>query len=134
MLAYPPSWSRLAGDVGSVSVAVRDRHGGFLGYLNLTPRQAGERQANWASFRVRHNRAEGNRELSVMASARRLRFAGGVGAYVMDAYTTPTRARYVEIACLVAGAHPAVIVAAAPPTLWRLRSPTLERAIDAVHV
>jgi hypothetical protein len=51
---------------------------------------------------------------------------------VRDSYTTVTHARYVEIACLVAGQRAtSVIVGAAPPNAWSQVSPLLERAISA---
>jgi hypothetical protein len=134
-LAYPPGWRVLPGDRGSASAALRTAGGRYLGYLNITPRQGGERERNWGAFRIRHNRAEGNTDVRLSASARALRFRDGHGACVQDSYTTVTRARYVEIACLVSGAGAAdVIVGAAPPAAWRAQAPTIERAISAMTV
>jgi hypothetical protein len=133
-LSYPRRWRALSGDRGSVSAALRAPGGRYLGYLNLTPRQPGERREDWASFRVRHNRAEGDRAVRTIASARALHFRGGDGSCVRDAYTTTTGARYVEIACLIEGRHPSVMVAAAPPGQWPALSGTLERAVSAAGV
>jgi hypothetical protein len=130
-LAYPPEWKTVAGDRGSLSAALRDRAGGYIGYLNLTPRQGDERQSNWTTFRIRHNEAEGNRHVRLIAATQNRRFARGAEACVQDAYTTSTGTRYVEVACLLGGRRPSVVVAASPPALWRLLAPTLERAISA---
>jgi hypothetical protein len=132
-LSYPTTWTAIEGDRGSASAALRDRDGGFLGYLNLTPRQGGERQENWASFRVRHNRAEGNSHVRLLASAHGLRFSSGQGTCVKDSYDTLTGKSYVEIACLVDGRRPSVIVGASPPSAWLLQAPTIERAISSLR-
>jgi hypothetical protein len=133
-VAYPPRWQVIAGDRGSVSAALLDSHSHYLGYLNLTPRQGGERRSDWTSFRVRHNRAEGNSEVHVLASAQTLRLGASKAACLQDAYTTSTGARYVEIACLIDGTHPSVLVGAAPPSDWPAQSATIEREISTVRV
>jgi len=134
-LAYPSSWRALPGDGGTASAALRTPHGRYLGYLNITPRQGGERERSWGAFRVRHNRGEGDTDVRLRAWARALRFRDGRGACVQDSYTTITRARYIEIACLVSGSGGAdVIVGAAPPGAWRAEAPTIERAISAITV
>jgi hypothetical protein len=132
-LAYPPSWRALGGDRGTVSAALRDGQGRYLGYLNVTPRQGNERQSSWGTFRAAHNRGEGDRNVRVLASARGLRLSSGTAACVKDAYTTSIGTHYVEIACLTAGAHPVVVVGAAPPDQWRALSPVIARAISAVR-
>jgi hypothetical protein len=102
----------------------------FIGYLNLTPRQGGETVANWATFRVRHNADEGDRRVVTLAAGRALRFRTGQGGCVRDAYTTSAGVRYIELACLVAGARKtSVIVGAAPPAAWPKMSPLIERSI-----
>jgi hypothetical protein len=104
----------------------------FVGYLNLTPRQGGETLQGWPGFRVRHNSSEGNRSVVAEAVASGLRFRGGVGVCVRDRYQTVSRARYIEIACLVRGATAtSVIVGAAPPDAWARVSPSLYRALSA---
>jgi hypothetical protein len=132
-LAYPSTWTAIGGDRGSVSAALRDRHGGFLGYLNLTPRQGDERQANWASFRLMHNRAEGDGHVRLLASAYGLGFSSGRGACVKDSYDTVTGKSFVEIACLVGGRRPSVIVGASPPSAWLAQASTIELAISSVR-
>jgi len=135
VLAYPASWRPIEGDRGTASVALRDAHGAFLGYLNLTPRQGAETLANWPRFRVGHSRGEGDTAIATQASARDVPFRDGAhGSCVRDSYTTAKRNRFVEVACLISGRRTSsVIVAAAPPAQWAAQWPTLERAIEAVR-
>jgi hypothetical protein len=100
--------------------------------LNVTPRQGAETLANWPHFRVEHDADEGDRDVRPLEVGFGLRFRTGRGSCVRDSYTTVTHARYVEIACLVAGQRAtSVIVGAAPPNAWSQVSPLLERAISA---
>ena len=132
-MVYPPGWRVLPGDPHTATAALLDAHGHYLGYLNLTPRQGQEAQANWASFRPRHNVAEGERDVTVLNSATGLRFRSGHGSCVRDAYTTSTNTKYVEIACLVDGRHTSsVIVGAALSPRWAQERSALERAISAL--
>ena len=120
----------LAGDPGTASAALVDRDGTIRGYLNLTPRTGGERRQGWARFRLRHNAGEGNRDIVLIAAARRLRFRDGRGSCVIDRYRT-SRHRYREIACLVAGRRATtVVVGAALPShgrRWGRRSSARSR-------
>ena len=51
---------------------------------------------------------------------------------MQDSYVTSTGARYVEIACLVAGRKAStVIVGAAPPKAWPERAAVIERVISS---
>ena len=132
VLSYPPGWRRAKGDAGTATAVMESAQHEFLGYLNLTPRQANERLRTWASFRTRHNRLEGERNVIELAAATGLRFENGAGSCVRDAYTTSTGARFIELACLVQGPRAAsVIVGAAPPRMWASISPSIERAISA---
>lgn len=132
-LAYPPGWQVVKGDPGSATAVLLERQGHDLGYLNLTPRQPPETLAGWIAFRSRHNRGEGERDVTTEATAADLRFRTGHGACVQDAYTTSTDRRYVEIACLVAGAHASsVIVGAALSEGWSAQRAVIERAISAM--
>jgi hypothetical protein len=132
-MAYPPGWKRQRSDAGTASAVRLGAGGRFLGYLDLTPRQGAETLSNWATFRIEHNSEEGQRDVRRLAAAGGLRFLDGRGTCVKDTYTTKTAARYVEIACLVAGRRDeTVIVAAAPPQVWGSESRTLERAIEGV--
>lgn len=134
VLAYPPSWRLQHGDPGTATAALLGSDGRFLGYLNITPRQGDETLSNWNSFRVDHNRDEGDRAVRRLAAATGLRFLTGRGSCVKDSYTTQTGSRFVEIACLVSGTQSdSVIVGAAPPSGWAHESSTIERAIAGVR-
>ena len=101
------------------------------GYLNATPRQGTETLADWSRFRPEHNQDEGDRGLRSLAATTTARFRSGRGACVIDTYTT-AKASYHEIACLVSGpGSSAVVVAAAPTTLWDEQAGTLERAVSS---
>jgi hypothetical protein len=131
-LSAPASWESAPGDPGTRTLVSRARSGKIIGYLNATPRQGDESAADWAGFRVEHNREEGDREVRRLASARGLHFRSATGSCVIDSYLTTTGNRYREIACLVAGrSATTVIVAAAPPSRWRSEGPLLRRAVNA---
>jgi len=129
-LAYPPRWRTIETDPGTVSAALLD--GGRIdAYLNATPKQGTETLANWSRFRPDHNRGEGNADVRVAAARGGLRFGPGRGSCVIDSYTT-SKAAYREIACLVAGrVSTAVVVAAAPTSLWDAYAATLESAVSS---
>jgi hypothetical protein len=132
VLSYPPDWTPVGGDPGTASAALAGARQHIIGYLNVTPLQGSESLANWPEFRVRHNAAEGDRAVTTEATAYGVRFLTGTGSCVRDSYTTVSRARYVELACLVAGAHArSVIVAAAARAQWIKISPVLYRALSA---
>jgi hypothetical protein len=127
--AYPRAWRPIRTDPGTVSVALIGRAGSIRGYLNATPRQGAETLANWPSFRIRHLREDDTREVRLIASAHDLRFGSRRGSCVIDSYRT-SRARYREIACLVAGTRTgSVVVGASPSRTWAQPAVSLERAI-----
>jgi hypothetical protein len=129
-LSYPPTWKTLRGDVGSVTAALQDARGVYVGYLNGTPRQGGEQLHGWGRYRVEHNRAEGDRNVHEAAAAEGLRFIGAHGSCVIDDYLSRVGShRYREIACIVAGQHAtSVFIGAALLKDWRQIHPALERA------
>ena len=130
-LTYPASWHLTRTDPGTVTAA-RTAGGEIQGYLNITPQQGDESLSNWASFRLAHNRDEGDSDLVPIAAATNLRFSDGRGSCVKDRYATASAHHYVEIACIVRGpAATTVIVGAAPPALWSRFSPMIERAISS---
>jgi hypothetical protein len=132
-LYYPPGWQPVASDSGTASVALFGPARQILGYLNVTPRQAGETLAGWPSFRVAHNAREGDRRVAREAVARNVRFRSGPGTCVRDSYETASRAHYIELACIVQGEHAiTVIVGAAPPSAWPAVSGRLYRALSAL--
>lgn len=132
-IAYPAGWRPVPGDRGTASAGLFDGRGGYLGYLNLTPRQGSETLAGWAAFRLRHNTEEGDTEVKADGAATGLRFRTGRGTCVRDAYTSSARTRYEEIACLVAGRRTAsVVVGAAPRERWTEEQSVIEQAISAM--
>jgi hypothetical protein len=85
-LAYPPGWESIRSDPGTFSAAVRAPTGAIRGYLNATPQQGTETLSNWDSFRLDHNRDEGDVDIKPVASATNLRFRGARGSCVVDDY------------------------------------------------
>jgi hypothetical protein len=133
-LAYPPRWTAIRTDPGTVSVALRGTRGRIVDYLNVTPKQGNETPANWSRFRPQKNRAEGARNVHLLAATSRAHFRSARGSCVIDAYTT-SLATYQEIACLVSGPGSSnVVVAAAPARLWQEHSAVLERAVSSFAV
>ena len=130
---YPNTWRPIRTDPGTASVALLGPRRSIRGYLNLTPRQGTETLANWPSFRIEHQSDEGSTEVRLIASAHHLVFRSGRGSCVIDSYRT-SRARYREIACLVAGARTSsVIVGAAPSQTWLQHAATIGRAIATLR-
>jgi hypothetical protein len=133
-LAYPTGWTAIKTDPGTVSVALRGNGALIDGYLNVTPKQGAETLANWSRFRPQKNRAEGARNVRLLAATGAARFRSARGSCVIDAYTT-SLTTYEEIACLVSGPRSSsVVVAAAPVRLWKERSAVLERAVSSFVV
>jgi len=131
-LAYPLRWRSIRSDPGTVSAAIRGRNGGIQGYLNATPQQGAETLANWSSFRLHHNRLEGDVDVRRVMSATDLRFRDAHGSCVIDGYRSSTGHRFREIACIVAGTSATtVVVGAAPPGHWQREAPVLERAVSS---
>jgi hypothetical protein len=131
--AYPRTWRPIRTDPGTASVALLGHGRSIRGYLNLTPRQGTETLANWPSFRIQHLGDEGSTDVRLIASAHGLAFRSGRGTCVIDSYRT-SRARYREIACLVAGTRTSsVVVGAAPSKTWAQQAGTIERAIASLR-
>jgi len=131
--AYPRTWRPIRTDPGTASVALLGHKRSIRGYLNLTPRQGAETLANWPSFRIEHLGDEGSTDVRLIASAHGLSFRSGHGTCVIDSYRT-SRARYREIACLVAGTRTSsVIVGAAPSKTWAHQAETIQRAIASLR-
>jgi hypothetical protein len=131
--AYPRTWRPIRTDPGTASVALLGQGRSIRGYLNLTPRQGTETLANWPSFRIEHLGDEGSTDVRLIASAHGLAFRSGRGSCVIDSYRT-SRARYREIACLVAGTRTSsVFVGAAPSKAWAQQAGTIKRAIASLR-
>ena len=130
-LGYPPGWTPIKTDPGTASVALLGNGQRIDGYLNATPKQGTETLANWSRFRPQHNQGEGDRHERIIAATTDARFRSGRGACVIDTYTT-SKDSYREIACLVSGPRStAVVVAAAPTSLWDQQATHLERAVSS---
>jgi hypothetical protein len=136
VLSYPPSLHRLDGDKDAVSAARLSPGGAFQLYLNATPRQGAERLPHWAAYRLRLLRSDDAASAHEVSAAEDVKFRGGTGSCVIDAYVTRIGGHhYQEIACLVQGRTSAsVIVAAAPSATWAQARPLLSRAVAAYLV
>lgn len=136
VLAYPPAMHPVISDRGAVSAAQLATSGGYLMYLNATPKQGKESLRNWPAYRVDHLREDDASAVRLLAESRGVRFIGGTGTCVLDAYVTKAKSHhFTEVACLVQGRTSAsVIVAAAPTTGWRAASGQLMRAVAAYQV
>jgi hypothetical protein len=136
VLSYPPTMRLVGGDHGSVSAARFGSGGGYLLYLNATPRQGGETLSNWAAYRLRFLTTDDASHARLDGHATDVRFRGGTGSCVLDRYVTKVGAhRYDELACLAQGRTGAsVIVGAAPANDWSRAEPVLVQAISAYQV
>jgi hypothetical protein len=136
VLSYPPTLRPVISDGDAVSAARLSPGGGYLLYLNATPRQGGENLQNWAAYRLRVLTSEDASSAREDAAATELAFLGGTGSCVIDDYITRIGAHHLEeLACLVQGrAGASVIVAAAPAARWAQSQPLLERAVAAYSV
>lgn len=133
-LFYPRTWKSIPGDPGTVTVSLRDSHGLYAGYLNVTPRQGTERAHGWAAFRTNRNREEGDGHVRLVAAAEGLRFRSAQGSCVIDDYLSKVGSHpYREIACLVTGhRNTDVFIGAALQHDWRTLAGTLERAASSL--
>ena len=136
MLAYPPAMHLVEGDRGTVSAAQFTASGGYLMYLNATPKQSSETLGNWPEFRIEHLKKESAVKARLIAASRGVRFLGGTGTCVIDAYVTKIKSNhYTELACFVRGpTTSSVIIAAALTANWASASSVLMRAVAAYQV
>ena len=135
-MAYPPNMHRVESDKGEVSVAEFSANGTYLLYLNATPRQGSETLSDWADFRVEHLTDDDASSARLIAESHGVRFLGGTGTCVIDAYITRAKSHhFTELACFVQGAtSSSVIIAAAPTANWPEAAPVLKRAVAAYQV
>jgi hypothetical protein len=133
VLSIPPGASPVQSDPGSVSAGITASNGDLQLYLNATPRQGDESQANWPDFRLAHLRGEHAASATRTSSRNGMSFRGGTGSCVADSYVTSLGAHeYREIACLVAGTRgDSVLVVAARADAWDRYSPLIEQAVDS---
>ena len=136
VLAYPPAMHPVSGDRGTASAAQLGASGKYLMYLNATPKQGTETLRGWPEFRLDHLTEDDASTARQLAVSRGVRFLGGTGTCVIDAYTTKVKAHhYTEIACYVQGkTSSSVIIAAAPTAGWATASGVLMRAVAAYQV
>jgi len=136
VLAFPPTMHLVAGDRGSVSAAQFSASGAYLMYLNATPKQSSETLEDWPGFRIEHLKEENAATARLIAESRGVRFLGGTGTCVIDAYVTKVKSNhYTELACFVRGqTTSSVIIAAAPTASWASASAVLMRAVAAYQV
>jgi hypothetical protein len=132
-LRRPPAWAAEDGDAGTVTFALRDAAGAYLGYLNVTPRQGAERLPGWAAFRLRRNREEGDRRVRELSAREGVSFAGARGSCLIDEYGSRAGDHpYREIACIVRGRRAeSVLIAAALRPDWPAVEPSLARAVES---
>ena len=136
VLAYPPSLRQISGDKDAVSAARLGPGGAVQLYLNATPRQGTGNLAHWAAFRLALLRSDDAASAREVVAAAGVKFRGGTGSCVIDAYVTRIGGHhYQEIACLVQGHTSAsVIVAAAPAAEWAWARPVVFQAVAAYFV
>jgi len=136
VLSYPPSLRQIHGDTDAVSAARLGPGSVIQLYLNATPRQGTESLEHWAAFRLALLRSDDATSAREVAAAEGVKFRGGTGSCVIDAYVTRIGAHhYQEIACLVQGrTNASVIVAAAPAASWARAYPLLFQAVAAYLV
>jgi hypothetical protein len=132
---FSPRRFKSVTDRDGVSLAVRNRHGTIVEYLNATPKQGPESLSNWPTYRLHVIREESN-AVHEDGHAFGLSFAGGKGSCVSDDYLTRVIVHhYREIACFVRGRTAAsVVVVAALRSDWTKDAPTLKRALEAYQV
>jgi hypothetical protein len=115
-LPVPPGFRAVAGDRGTLTAARLGPGAKYLGYLNATRLQGGERLPGWPKFRLDHLRDDEARAVREDAATQLVRTRAGSRSCVVDDYVTKVGShRFHEVACLVmyhsAGS---VIVAAVP--------------------
>ncbi len=132
-LRRPPGWASVEGDTGTVSFALRDAGGRYLGYLNVTPRQGAEGLRGWAAFRLGRNREEGDRDVRELAAREGMSFRGARGSCLIDDYGSRVGANpYREIACIVRGRRSeSVLIATALRSDWPSVEPVLAQAVGS---
>ena len=115
-MSSPPGFRKVEGDPGTLSVALRNAAGTYLGYLNVTPRQGRETLRDWAAFRLSHLRADDAVTVHEDAAVQSVRTAAAVRSCVTDDYvTTIGHHHFHEVACYVtSGSVRGVVVAATP--------------------
>jgi hypothetical protein len=129
----PPGFRTVHGDPGTLSLALRNSAGTYLGYLNVTPHEGDETLHDWAAFRLTHLRGDDAISVHEDAKVQSIRSPAAVRSCVTDDYvTTIGHHHFHEVACYVMrGSVGSVVVAATPSGdpahVWT----QLERAVAA---
>jgi hypothetical protein len=132
-LSSPPGFRTVDGDPGTLSVALRNSAGTYLGYLNVTPHQGHETLMDWAAFRLSHLLGDDAISVHEDATVHSVRTAAALRSCVIDDYvTTIGHHRFHEVACYVTSGSVSSVVVAATPSgdpahVWN----QLERAVAA---
>ena len=132
-LSSPPGFRTVDGDPGTLSVALRNSAGTYLGYINVTPHQGHETLQDWAAFRLSHLLGDDAVSVHEDATVHSVRTAAALRSCVIDDYVTTTgHHRYHEVACYVTSGSVSSVVVAATPSgdpahVWN----QLERAVAA---
>jgi hypothetical protein len=116
ILSSPAGFRTVEGDPGTLSVALRNSAGTYLGYLNVTPRQGHETLQDWPAFRLSHMLDDDAVTVHQDAEVTAVRTPNGTRSCVTDDYvTTVGHHHFHEVACYVtSGSASSVIVAATP--------------------
>src|ERR1700722_18555050 len=130
-LSSPPGFRTVDGDPGTLSVALRNSAGTYLGYLNVTPHQGHETLQDWVAFRLSHLLGDDAVSVHEDAMVQSVRTAGALRSCVTDDYvTTIGHHEFHEVACYVTSGSVVSVVVAATPSgdpahVWK----QLERAV-----
>jgi hypothetical protein len=132
-LPVPPGFHAVSGDRGTLTAVLFGRSGAYLGYLNATPRQGGERLQGWPNLRLQHLRDDDARSAREDAAAQFVRTGTALRSCVVDDYVTRVGSHdFHEVACLVLQHSIGSVIVAATPSgdpahVWR----ELQRAVAA---
>lgn len=132
-LPLPPGFRAVPGDHGTLTAALVGPGGAYLGYLNATPIEAGERLQGWPAFRLDHLRDDDALSARGDAAVQQVRTGTARRSCVIDDYVTRVGTHHFhEVACVVEQRTAASVIVAATPSgdparVW----PVLERAVAA---
>ena len=132
-LPVPPGFRAVAGDRGTLTAVLFGPSGAYLGYLNATPRQGGERLQGWPKFRLEHLRDDDARSTHEDTAAQLVRTGTALRSCVVDDYVTRVGSHnFHEVACLVVQHSASSVIVAATPSgdpahVWA----ELQRAVAA---
>jgi large exoprotein involved in heme utilization and adhesion len=132
-LSSPPGFRTVDGDPGTLSLALRNSAGTYLGYLNVTPHQGHETLRDWAAFRLSHLLDDDAVFVHEDAMVQSVATATAMRSCVTDDYvTTIGHHHFHEVACYVtSGSVSSVVVAATPSGDPAHTWTQLERAVAA---